>query len=303
MPRASATLLVCLTVCGLALLTPEAHGKEPPAPQATTVRVGCFNTWLIPIVSKDFAARRARMPSALRAQKLDVLCLQEVWTGREQRALARALKQDFPHMVRGGGGLLILSRHPIVDSAWVPFPHFKGLSLGEQLARKGLLEAVIRTPVGRVRVVTTHLALAFGADNPRSKQLAFLLRRLAKQRDLPLVLAGDLNTLPLDAGRLTADYRAVLRAGLVDCNPPIQLASGLFAAKPPTRVGWPRPVRKSLEGWRPDHILVRSGKALSVAVRAFRLALDERSTALSDHNLLRADLRIQLRPLRKGASR
>ena len=280
-----------------ALLVPGARADVRPEPRRINLRVGCFNAWLIPIVATDRSARLKRMPAALRALAMDVLCLQEVWTAGDQRTLSKALAKEFPHALRGGGGLMILSRYPIVERAWVRFPHYKGLPLQEQLARKGLLEAVVRTPVGRVRVVTSHLALAFGADNPRSKQLAFLLRRLAKQRDLPLVLAADLNTWPVRDGQLTPDYLALVRAGLTDAKPPRRGADGRYDPGTPTRIGWPRPRLKPTRGYYyPDHVFFRSTSVQPLALRRFQLTLDEAATALSDHNLLLSDFALSRSP-------
>lgn len=288
MPRLLHVLLLPLVLAALAL--PRAAADVRKAPSRINLRVGCFNAWLIPLIATDRSDRLARMPAALRALKMDVLCLQEVWTAGDQRALAKALKKQFPHVLRGGGGLMLLSRHPIVQRTWKAFPHFKGLPLQEQLARKGILDAVLETPVGRVRVVTSHLALAFGKDNPRTKQLAFLLRRLAKQRDLPLILAADLNTWPVEHGRLTSDYKAVLRAGLTDAKPPQRSAQGRYDPGLPTRIGWPRPAIKPLRGYYyPDHVFFRATQAQTLRLGRFQLVLDEKRTALSDHNLLLAD--------------
>ncbi len=276
----------------------------PPAPATSaTLRIATFNAWLIPIVSKDRGARLARMPSALTALDIDVLCLQEVWFGTDQSRLLRALRTTYPHVLRGGGGLMIFSKLKIVDSTWVAFPRYPGLSLAEQLAGKGLLEAIVETPAGRIRVVTSHLALAFGPGNPRTKQLAFLLRRLAKQRDLPLVLAADLNTWPVDQGRLAPDYMRLLQAGFLDVKAPRRDALGRYHPGSPTRIGWPRPARKPTTGWYPDHVLYRAGTAGKLALTSFRFALDERGTALSDHNLLCAKLKLTALPRVRTSAR
>ncbi len=279
-------LLVFTLLLGLVGPATPVDAEAPAQTQQVDLRVGCFNAWLIPIVSSDRSARRARMPKALRAFGLDVLCLQEVWSAGDQRTLAKALRKEFPHAVRGGGGLMILSRHRVSGKTWIPFPHYPGLSLPEQLARKGILEATVHTPAGAVRVVNSHLALAFGRNNPRSKQLAFLLRRLDKQRNLPLVLAADLNTWPVESGRLTREYRSMLATGLIDAKPPTKDASGRYDPGQPTRIGWPRPAVKSNRGYYPDHVLFRSSRSHALALRSFRFALDDRATALSDHNLL-----------------
>jgi endonuclease/exonuclease/phosphatase family metal-dependent hydrolase len=284
---------VACAVAALAAARPAAS-EEPPA-SAHTVRVATFNAWLIPLVAEDRPARLARLPGALRALDLDVVCLQEVWLPADRRAIREALKDVYPHAVLAGGGLMMLSKLPVARSRFVKFPAYKGLSVGELIAAKGLLDATLRTPVGPVRVVTSHLALAFGEDNPRSKQLRFLLDHLKGLRTEPVLLAADLNTWPVDKGRLTDDYRSIIAEGFVDTKPPVRKHDQRWHPGEPTRYGWPREKEKPEKGWYPDHLLFRPGRTLSVKLRAFRMRLDTPETALSDHNLLQADLRLVAR--------
>lgn len=269
--------------------------EEASPPSSLTLRLATFNAWLIPLISEDRERRMAKLPAAVLPLELDILCLQEVWLPADQRKVAASLRKRFPHAVRGKGGLMILSRYPVVSQRFVKFPLHKGLSLGERLAGKGYLDIVVETSCGRLRIITTHLALAFGPDNPRSKQLRLLLDHLGPLRDLPLVLPADLNTWPVEKGRLTRDYQALLAPGLVDANPPVRGHDRVWQPGKPTRLGWPRP-EKNDKGWYPDHILFRPGRTGSLVLKRFAMALDTKETAISDHNLLYADLTLTPAP-------
>ena len=298
--RLSLSILLLLALMAAPCATAD-DGRPRGADASTRIVVASFNVWLIPLVARAYDSRRERIPGVLRTLRLDVVAVQEAWLASDQRALAEAARPDFPHAALGGGGLMVLSRLPIRSSRFLPFPAYPGLSLPERLARKGLLEAEILTPAGPLRVVTAHLALAFGLDNPRSAQLRFLQAHLAQDTSLPTILAADLNTPPVEGGVLAAEYRALCDAGLRDAKPPVRLPGGAWDPGPPTRIGWPRPETRPTSGFWPDHILFRSAASGSLDLRSFRLALDQRATALSDHNLLRAEF--ILRDLRPPAKR
>jgi endonuclease/exonuclease/phosphatase family metal-dependent hydrolase len=293
-------LVLLLAVGMLAGLRRAVRAEDASArPTSLALRVATYNAWLLPLASRDRSRRLARMPVALRACAVDVLCLQEVWLAADKQRLADALRPSLPHAVQAPGGLMLLSRFPVLSSRYVRFPSYKGLSLVEILSNKGLLDVVLETPCGALRVVTAHTALTFGPDNPRSKQLAFLVAHIAARRDHPLVLPADLNTWPVDEGRLTSDYQDLLRPGLVDANPPVRRHDQKWDPGPATRFAWPRV--EGAAGWYPDHILFRSGETGALALRAFAMTLDTKQTALSDHNLLYADLTLTDRRARDPA--
>jgi endonuclease/exonuclease/phosphatase family metal-dependent hydrolase len=248
-----------------------------------------MNVWAIPLVSDELGERMRRLPAALRAFDPDVICLQEAWDPIWRGRIERALAPEYASAGSASGGLLLLSRLPILEEGFTPFPPFPGLGLAERMAGKGILQARVKTGEGEVRIVTAHLALAFGADNPRTRQLRWLLEHMEAWRDLPLIVAADLNTPPAREGAWFPDYGEILDRGFVSAHPPVLREDGRWDPGPPTRVGWPRP-RRVTRGFWPDHVLFRDGATGALRVVAFRIELDEPDTALSDHNLLLADL-------------
>jgi endonuclease/exonuclease/phosphatase family metal-dependent hydrolase len=231
------------------------------------------------------------MPAAIRALDPDVVCLQEVWTARTRAALVEALGPDLSAAQSDRGGLLLLSRWPIREEAFTPYPVTEGLSVVERLAGKGVLDVVVETPAGPLRVVSTHM-VAFDVTS-REAGLPVLLEVVARRPDLPLVLAGDFNLrrLASDHDALSPSYRRLLDAGCTDAAPPRRSEDGGWEELDNTHVGWPR--REGDAGWwRPDHVLFRSAEDAELRLVACRMALHTPETALSDHNLMLAELRL-----------
>lgn len=295
--RMSALLLFLLSACATPpMLTLPDPSHVMPAPTAAApagaLRVATLNVWAIPFVSQDLLARSQRVGPALARFRPDVICLQEVYDGCMRRRIVAALCPTWRPTTVDSPGLLILSRYPMRDVCYTPYPDTANLSLVERLANKGVLEAVVESPSGPVRVVTTHTALDFGPGNARSAQLRFLLCLLDRRQNLPLVMPADLNTPPVANDALTQDYRMLVARGFRSADPPtfdgVRHLPGSH-----TRVGWPRPRGKVTRAFWPDHILFRDGPTARVELASFGVALANRATAVSDHNLLIADLWIR----------
>ncbi len=272
---------------GLLVLGACSRDEEALAPAAVDVkasglRVVSYNAWGVPF-SSALGKRFRELSTAVLGFKPDVVCLQEVWITSFRKKLVLGLGNGFHVAESAGGGLMVASRFPIVAEKFTAFPMFKGLAIEERIAKKGFLEVVLDTPRGTLRIVTTHLALR----GPRARQLEFVLERLDKRRDMPLIFTGDLNTPPVfGGGLLNVSYARCLAQGLIDCNPPKEDPNGLLVEGPPTRVGWPRP--RPGRGWQPDYVFYRpNGKPLRHL--GFRMELNNPETALSDHNLLLVD--------------
>ncbi|GGM05369.1 endonuclease/exonuclease/phosphatase family protein [Dactylosporangium sucinum] len=235
----------------------------------------------------DVRARLRALAGHLAATPYDVVCLQEVLTAGGARLLA-GLAPAYAHRRYHGmlvlkGGLVLLSRHPVVSCSFVRFP-VAGPARPELLMRKGAQVAVLETPAGRLAVVNTHLSANRDDDwSPANRwtavartELTHLAGAVARlDPALPLVVTGDLN-LPRDSAAL-ADFRAV--AGLTD-----------------PMAGDPRPTYRPTPQWPTppafDHVLVRGLTATCrLAFEEERVPLwDGRSVYLSDHYGIEADL-------------
>lgn len=278
-------LLVVLAACG-----------EDPAPSAAapavsaTLEVACLNIWGVPLVAEALDARLARLVSALRTLAPDVICLQEVFLRSTRARIVDGLGPGWSWTEGVQGGLLLGSRRALLESRFTPFPPDPDLDFTERLAGKGFLEAVVATPAGPLRVVTTHLAAEWMVDGPRRRQQDRLLARLAERTQNPILLAGDLNTLMATAEGPTPAWEAFKALGFAHAEPPRRDADGRWLPGTRTRVGWPRSGRSG--GWAPDHVLLRSGPTVDATFLSYTVGLDSPETAVSDHNLLLATVRL-----------
>ena len=241
--------------------------------------------------TKEFADRMQRLPGALLSLRPDVVCLQEVWMRAVRRRLIDSFGPTYEATTGHKGGLLILSRFPIERSRFERFTQLDGLPLVNRLAGKGYHVAWLKTPLGPLVVINSHLSLpGLGAKHNRS-QMEELLASAGSISETPVILGADLNLPTLVGGPLFGpEYGRWRMAGFQDANPPRRTPEGGYEHGSPTRVGWPRPPTFQVSRWSPDYVFFRSGKAAALSLVEFSLEFQRPETALSDHNLLRADL-------------
>ncbi|MER7004194.1 endonuclease/exonuclease/phosphatase family protein [Dactylosporangium sp. NPDC000555] len=224
----------------------------------------------------------------------DVVCLQEVMARGHARLLGR-LAAAYPHRLHSGavllkGGLVLLSRWPVVRQRFVRYPFTRPVR-PEFLMRKGAQVALLDTPAGRLAVVNTHLSANRDDDwsdgNRYSGVARAELGRLGAELAgldpvLPLVVTGDLN-LPRESPALA---RFCAAAGLRDA-----MAGDTRPTYRPTP-SWPAPPAF-------DHVLVRPGAGGGLSAECRLVLRDDtvtldggRSVYLSDHYGVEADLRL-----------
>ena len=140
------------------------------------------------------------MAGALQSWGPDIALVQEVSRNRgrvrhadEPTALATGLDLNPAYGVNwlppdgGEYGVLTLSRYPIVSTTNTPLPNAPGAQ------PRGLLRTVVDVDGTQVAVYNTHLQPGF--YSLRLRQMGAIMAILAKEK-LPIVLGGDLNTVP-----------------------------------------------------------------------------------------------------------
>jgi endonuclease/exonuclease/phosphatase family metal-dependent hydrolase len=241
------------------------------------VRLLTFNT----LFRGDVRSRLRVLGPRLERGGYDVVCLQEVMYRRNAN-LIRELAPSLRHHAYAGsvllkGGLVVLSRWPIVACEFAPYPR-TGPARPEFLMRKGAQITRIATGDGEVVVVNTHLS-ARPDDRytavVRSEFDHLAARLAAVDPAAPMVVAGDLNvsrTSALLTGFLAAAGLRDVLAG--DTRPTYRPAPD-----------WPSPTAL-------DHVLVRAvPRASAGLVFQDEVRLDDgRPAYLSDHYAVEADL-------------
>lgn len=170
----------------------------------------------------DRRAAMAELVRRLRTADADVIALCEVWDTDDANAFARALSATHPHVMVGpdevdaepGGGLVLLSRHPLRGRTTTIFRQ----AIGEDaVTNKGVLAATVTVPGDGPdqQVFVTHLQspgpmVEFPDIGPGSSPEAKVVRPLqhlrrfveaARDPTLPALLVGDLNADPATVAR------------------------------------------------------------------------------------------------------
>lgn len=249
---------------------------ELPARSDDALRLVTFNAWGVPFRDRHDDLLDAVAP-VLDRYDADVLLLQEVWFEDDALRLAEGLADiGFVHEVHhasdailafGSAGLMIASKHPIVDHDFHPFRAGR-LPVRpwhvDWFSGKGVATATIDHPSGRFRIGTAHMQADYDGivyTDVRVAQSAELAAAIGWR---PIhVVAGDFNS---EAHEL--EHRVLVGA-----------------------LG----VRSARVGEGVDDILVRDG----VSVRGSWTSpppsteLDGEAIAVSDHPILVADLAIE----------
>lgn len=175
--------------------------------------------------------RLIAMTAALEHLNTDIVSLQEVYSLQHQQYLSQTLQSLYPFSFyeaknrwgQLGNGLMILSKLPIVHSA---FEAYKHQPLEERwLTQKGILSVIVNTDKGRLVLTNTHTTASgshFKQDSPyiesvRQAQIAQTIaatRRLKRDGACALAfICGDFNCSPEIAPR---NYACIEEYGFVD---------------------------------------------------------------------------------------
>ena len=258
--------------------------------------------WHIALASGN-DERAMAAPPILSSVDADIIALQEVYGSANRRLLLQALSQSHPHHVEPprsyslvDNGLLLLSRFPILQSAFTPCrgaPRWTS-----PLWKQGFLAAEIDMPVfGRSWLINVHIAASLPFGNPnaavseenRTREIAQLLSA-ASAVDPAAILIGDFNT---SEEIYPANYRRLIAAGYVDA---FIAANG--SARHPPAFTWDaaNPINaggrfRDFPSQRIDHVFIHNARMASFTSIAARVVFQERSVrmkagysaCLSDH--------------------
>ena len=184
------------------------------AQEQKELKILSFNTWGLPInlSGTNQSDRFDSIIDSLNQVGSDIICLQECFNKQLRKKIKASISQDFYSQTNieenrsiylffsmdVNGGLATLSKHPIIYEQFFKFPRFKGMQPQERIAEKGFLFTQIKTPVGIVNVVNTHMHAGNSekVEAIRMGQLQFMFSILQSMDDYyiyPTFLVGDLN--------------------------------------------------------------------------------------------------------------
>lgn len=184
---------VGLLALSVVLVGRPSFGSRPAA-QGKTLKVLTYNV-------AHFGLDKAGVMKVLTDSDADIICLQEACRPEAQKQTGEALCREMKgyHYVSGSSNM-ILSRHTITLVRSVDVP--------TKWPTKEFPEALVETPLGKVRVMSVHLEPSWVSSFPpnmaeyvptiakvvsdRRAQIDIVLAAMRPSKE-PIVLAGDFN--------------------------------------------------------------------------------------------------------------
>jgi len=168
------------------------------------MKIISYNIWDLPLwFVRNRKKRLLEIGNLLSDQHMEIICFQESWDLEHRAALSAYLRERGYHdaihqaqIKRNNGGLLTFSTFPITSVRFIPFGR-KGLSVSEVIGNKGVLETIVQTPKGPLRILNLHLhhqsSKFIKTEKIRLQQLQKLFNDLKHESPLPTILMGDFN--------------------------------------------------------------------------------------------------------------
>lgn len=158
-----------------------------------------FNTFAI--LNWDTPFRVSALAQELDKLRAEVVCLQEIHQHLFRRTLTAATPYHVdavhaPKLGRPRGGLLTLSRLPVVEHQYIPFTEqgrWIHLEIMDRLLEKGILLTHYEVDGLPIIVANTHIIANYAADYGREGRPALRQRLQLRQ------LAADIQALPSEA--------------------------------------------------------------------------------------------------------
>ena len=284
--------------------TPPARNSNP-AGSGNGVRLTLItlNVWGLPEpFARDVSARMDAIAAHLCELDTDIVNLQEVWLEQVRaRLLTEAVRKHYPWVwhdrgEHGGGGLLVLSRYPILEVYFEPYL-LKGLPYrldhADYYAGKGFVHLRLATGNNPVSLVNTHLHAQYTNDvgnqylGVRAGQVVQLAAYLAGIRD-PLLVAGDFNT------HEGAPVYRILRelGGIADTAATLDRRDMTVRRANPYRQG------KNSPDSRKDYLFYRNGRLQSLQPISIERVFDQqflirgRTASFSNHDGVLAEFQL-----------
>ena len=196
------------------LCTQQSVSTKILAQPTDGLKILSLNAWGLPvnIPGSNQGKRFDLIVDSINHSEADILCLQECFSKRLRSKIYKNLKNGYKHFqdilesrrellvfnMDKHGGLITLSKYPVIWEKFYAFPISEDMSPIEKLGRKGFLLSKIDTPEGIVLVVNTHLYAGnnLSAEKFRTEQIKYLYEVLSITdgfHQYPSFLVGDLN--------------------------------------------------------------------------------------------------------------
>ncbi len=185
------------------------------------LKIVTFNIWDLPLwFVKDRRNRIESVARYLAGSGADIVCVQESWDVYTRPMIYKIMQSaGYSHVsvneswyIFGNSGLLTFSKFPIKSKNFTSFSRLSA-QLTEFFAWRGILETIVETPSGLVRVLNIHLHMPawFFDRRIRLLQLRNAFKAIDWKNEMPTVFAGDFNEHELleqkDFSNLFTDHK------------------------------------------------------------------------------------------------
>lgn len=201
---------------------PQSCGMTDPS----SLHILTLNCWGLKYLSKYRSERLSEIGKRLSVHEppLDIVGLQECWTYSDYQAIRDATSSVLPygkfyHSGIFGGGLVILSRFPIVESSMFRYPlngRPTAFFRGDWFVGKGVACAKLQLPTKQlIEVFNTHLHAPYEKEpndsyichrTAQAWEIAKLMKD-ARARGSLVVGLGDFNMVPMSFAHVLIESR------------------------------------------------------------------------------------------------
>lgn len=200
--------------------------SHTPEVSVSSLHILTLNCWGLKFISKYRSERLSEIGNRLATHEppLDIVGLQECWTYADYQAIRAVTKVVLPyakfyHSGIFGGGLVILSRFPIVESSMFRYPlngRPTAFFRGDWFVGKGVACTKLQLPDNQiVEVFNTHLHAPYEREpndsyichrTAQAWEIAKLMRD-AQARGSLVVGLGDFNMVPMSFAHVLIESR------------------------------------------------------------------------------------------------
>ena len=197
-----------------------------------------LNCWGLKYIAKYRSERLTEIGKRISTYEpvLDIVGLQECWTYTDYQTIREATRSILPygkfyHSGIFGGGLVILSRFPIVGSSMFRYPlngRPTAFFRGDWFVGKGVACSKLQLPSGQlVEVFNTHLHAPYEKEpndsyichrTAQAWEIARLMRD-ARSRGSLVIGLGDFNMIPMSFAHVLIESRGGVRDIWRELNP------------------------------------------------------------------------------------
>ena len=265
-------------------------------------RILTLNAWALPWpLSHEPDARMEAIGGRLASLDADVVAFQEVWSPLARRRLVAAGRRAgytdgwSRRGSIGAGGMLVLSRPPILESRFVRFSLCgfpQDVTRGDYYSGKGIAILTLDTPAGPVALLSTHLIPHYGDYGPDDAYLGHRIAEVVEladalaQIEIPAIVVGDFNFSEREP-----EYEVLVGlSGLTDVAAALDRREVTVVPGPPYRANERAP------GVRIDYVFTRDGVERAAVPHTISRVLDEtieiegQPAGYSDHAGLLAEI-------------